>query len=213
MTAVRNEQTGWRGLWVRVTSGWRFGLTVLALFGLAVTVSVRIAWLHTVRHDFLADQGDKRSLRHVEIGAHRGIITDRNGEPLAVSTSMMTLWADPRELVLAREQWPALAAALDVKPAELTRRIEANVGRSFMYLERGVTPERGGQVMALAIDGVYQREEFRRFYPAGEVTAHLVGLTDIDENGREGVELAYNEWLTGVYQKLPPEAHRATAPQ
>lgn len=198
MNAADKELSGRRGPWARLAAGWRFGLTVLVLFGLAMTVSVRIAWLHTVRHDFLADQGDKRSLRHVEIGAHRGIITDRNGEPLAVSTSMMTLWANPRELVLAQEQWPVLAAALRMNNAELVNRIEANAGRSFMYLERGVTPERGEQVMELAIEGVYQREEFRRFYPAGEVTAHLVGLTDIDENGREGVELAYNEWLAGV---------------
>lgn len=198
MTGIHKGVGRWRGLWQRLQGGWRFGLTVLALFGLALAVSGRIVWLHTVRHDFLAEQGDKRSLRHVEIGAHRGIITDRNGEPLAVSTLMTTLWANPRELMAAREHWPLLAAALNVKPAELAARIEANAARSFMYLERGVTPARGEEVMALAIDGVYQREEFRRYYPAGEVTAHLVGLTDIDENGREGVELAYNEWLAGV---------------
>ena len=180
---------------------WRFGLTMLALLGLAVIVSGRIAWLHVVRHDFLAEQGDKRSLRHVPISAHRGTITDRNGEPLAVSTPMTTLWANPLELAGSRERWPELASLLGVSADILIKRIEANEGRSFMYLERGVTPQQGEQVMALKIEGVYQREEFRRYYPAGEVTAHLVGLTDIDEKGREGVELAYNEWLAGVQGK------------
>lgn len=177
---------------------WRFGLLVAGLAGLAAAASVRIAYLHVYKHEFLAEQGDKRSLRNVAITAHRGTITDRNGEPLAVSTPVMTLWANPRQLVGERERWPELARALDVKADELARRIEANAERSFMYLERGVTPEQGEQVRALGIAGVYQREDFRRYYPAGEVTAHLVGITDIDEQGREGIELAYEDWLAGV---------------
>lgn len=201
MKGVAAVWTSWRSVGSWLAARWRYGLTMLALLGLAVIVSGRIAWLHVVRHDFLAEQGDKRSLRHVPISAHRGTITDRNGEPLAVSTPMTTLWANPMELVGDRERWVELARALNVPLEDLTRRIEANEGRSFMYLERGVTPQQGEQVMALNIDGVYQREEFRRYYPAGEVTAHLVGLTDIDENGREGVELAYNEWLAGVQGK------------
>ncbi|MBS7325184.1 MAG: penicillin-binding protein 2 [Thiopseudomonas sp.] len=182
--------------WLRVR--WRFGFALSVLFALAITVSGRIAWLHVVRHDFLAEQGDKRSLRHVPISAHRGSITDRNGEPLAVSTPMITLWANPLELVADEERWPELAQALDAKPDALAGRIRANASRSFMYLERGVTPEQGARVAALGIAGVYQREEFKRFYPAAEVTAHLVGLTDVDEKGREGIELAYNDWLAGV---------------
>ncbi len=198
MSRVRGVLAACRRFPAWLGARWRFGLTMLALFGLALTVSGRIVWLHVVRHDFLAEQGDKRSLRHVPISAHRGTITDRNGEPLAVSTPMITLWANPLELEPARERWHELAAALGVRLDVLAKRIEDNAGRSFMYLERGVTPEQGGQVMALGIAGIYQREEFRRFYPAGEVTAHLVGLTDIDEHGREGVELAYNDWLAGV---------------
>ena len=198
MKSVRKLSSCWQRLKACFAARWRFGFTLFVLFGLALGVSGRIAWLHVVRHDFLAEQGDKRSLRHVDIAAHRGTITDRNGEPLAVSTPMMTLWANPLELVTVRKRWPELAQALGLSAQELAGRIEAQVGRSFMYLERGVTPEQGAQVMALGVAGVYQREEFRRFYPAGEVTAHLVGLTDIDERGREGVELAYNEWLAGV---------------
>lgn len=199
---MKKQSGGVRASWSSFKSWlgarWRFGLTLTVLFGLACAVSGRIVWLHVVRQDFLAEQGDKRSLRHVPISAHRGTITDRNGEPLAVSTPMTTLWANPMELEAGRTRWPELATALGIGSADLTQRIDANAGRSFMYLERGVTPELGGQVMDLKIPGVYQREEFRRFYPAGEVTAHLVGLTDIDEKGREGVELAYNDWLAGV---------------
>ncbi len=188
----------WRAFRAWLAVRWRFGLTLFALFALAITATGRIAWLHVVRHDFLAEQGDKRSLRHVPISAHRGTITDRNGEPLAVSTPMITLWANPLELVADEERWPELARALGTAPETLISRIQANAGRSFMYLERGVTPELGEQVAALRIAGVYQREEFKRFYPAADVTAHLVGLTDIDEQGREGIELAYNDWLAGV---------------
>lgn len=177
---------------------WRFGMLVIGLLGLAGWTSKRIVELHVFEQEFLAGQGDKRSLRHIPIAAHRGMITDRNGEPLAVSTPVMTLWANPRVLVEARERWPELARELGVDAKALAEKIDDNASRSFLYLERGVTPDQGEQVMALKIPGVYQREDFRRYYPAGEVTAHLVGLTDIDENGREGIELAYDNRLVGV---------------
>ncbi len=180
---------------------WRFGLLVIGLVGLASWASLRIMELHIVEQEFLAGQGDKRSLRHIPIAAHRGMITDRNGEPLAVSTPVMTLWANPRILVEARDRWPELARELGVSAEALAGKIDDNASRSFLYLERGVTPEQGERVSALKIPGVYQREDFRRYYPASEVTAHLVGLTDIDENGREGVELSYDEWLAGVQGK------------
>jgi cell division protein FtsI (penicillin-binding protein 3) len=111
---------------------------------------------------------------------------------------VLTLWANPKELLADKARWSELALALKVQPAELIKRIENNAAREFMYLERGLTPEYGQTVLDLKIAGVYSKEEFRRFYPAGEVAAHLVGFTDIDERGREGVELAFNEWLTGV---------------
>lgn len=177
---------------------WRFGLLTGCLLILAVIASGRIVYLHVLDRDFLAGQGDKRSLRHIPIAAHRGMITDRNGEPLAVSTPVTTLWANPRAMVEARERWPELAQALGVKVEDFTKKLDANANKSFIYLERGVTPERGEQVMALKVPGVYQREDFRRYYPASDVTAHLVGLTDIDENGREGIELSHDQWLAGV---------------
>ncbi|MFH0025113.1 peptidoglycan D,D-transpeptidase FtsI family protein [Pseudomonas fluorescens] len=177
---------------------WRFRLMV-ALLGLMVAaICWRIIDLQVIDRDFLKGQGDARSLRHIPIPAHRGLITDRNGEPLAVSTPVTTLWANAKEMQSAKEKWPALAAALGQDPKALAERLEAQANKEFIYLVRGLTPEQGQAVLDLKVPGVYGIEEFRRFYPAGEVTAHMVGFTDIDDHGREGVELAYDEWLAGV---------------
>jgi cell division protein FtsI (penicillin-binding protein 3) len=177
---------------------WRFRL-VLGLLGVMVAaIAWRIIDLQVVDRAFLKGQGDARSVRHIPIPAHRGLITDRNGEPLAVSTPVTTLWANAKEMQLAKEKWPALAAALGQDPKALSERLEAQASKEFIYLVRGLTPEQGQAVLDLKVPGVYGIEEFRRFYPAGEVTAHMVGFTDIDDHGREGVELAYDEWLAGV---------------
>ncbi|OXS22112.1 cell division protein [Pseudomonas rhodesiae] len=177
---------------------WRFRL-VLGLLALMVgAIAWRIVDLQVVDRDFLIGQGDARSLRHIPIPAHRGLITDRNGEPLAVSTPVTTLWANAKELQVAKDRWPALATALGQDPKALAERLEAQANKEFIYLVRGLTPEQGQQVLDLKVPGVYGIEEFRRFYPAGETTAHMVGFTDIDDHGREGVELAYDEWLAGV---------------
>ena len=177
---------------------WRFRL-VLGLLGvMVVAIAWRIIDLQVVDRAFLKGQGDARSVRHIPIPAHRGLITDRNGEPLAVSTPVTTLWANAKEMQTAKEKWPALAAALGQDPKALAERLEAQANKEFIYLVRGLTPEQGQSVLDLKVPGVYGIEEFRRFYPAGEVTAHMVGFTDIDDHGREGVELAYDEWLAGV---------------
>ena len=177
---------------------WRFRLMVTLLGLMVAAICWRIIDLQVVDRDFLKGQGDARSLRHIPIPAHRGLITDRNGEPLAVSTPVTTLWANPKEMQAAKEKWPALAAALGQDPKALAERLEAQASKEFIYLVRGLTPEQGQSVLDLKVPGVYGIEEFRRFYPAGEVTAHMVGFTDIDDHGREGVELAYDEWLAGV---------------
>lgn len=177
---------------------WRFRLVLALLAAMVAAICWRIVDLHVFDQQFLQGQGDARSLRHIPIPAHRGLITDRNGEPLAVSTAVTTLWANPKELLVAKERWPQLAAVLGVEHAALAERIELHRKRGFMYLVRGLTPEQGQSVTDLKIPGVYAIEEFRRFYPAGEVTAHVVGFTDVDDKGREGVELAYEEWLAGV---------------
>ncbi|MGC1331321.1 MULTISPECIES: peptidoglycan D,D-transpeptidase FtsI family protein [unclassified Pseudomonas] len=177
---------------------WRFRVLV-GLLGIMVGAIVwRIVDLQVIDHDFLKGQGDARSVRHIPIPAHRGLVTDRNGEPLAVSTPVTTLWANPKEMQVDKSKWPALAAALGQDPKELTTRLEAQATKEFIYLVRGLTPEQGQTVLDLKVPGVYGIEEFRRFYPAGDVTAHMVGFTDLDDHGREGVELAYEDWLAGV---------------
>ncbi|MGY4492519.1 cell division protein FtsI (penicillin-binding protein 3) [Pseudomonas sp. TE3610] len=177
---------------------WRFRV-VVALLGIMVGAIVwRIVDLQVIDHDFLKGQGDARSVRHIPIPAHRGLITDRNGEPLAVSTPVTTLWANPKEMQADKNKWPALAAALGQDPKELSARLDAQATKEFIYLVRGLTPEQGQTVLDLKVPGVYGIEEFRRFYPAGDVTAHMVGFTDLDDHGREGVELAYEDWLAGV---------------
>ncbi|WP_415844211.1 peptidoglycan D,D-transpeptidase FtsI family protein [Stutzerimonas zhaodongensis] len=177
---------------------WRFRI-VLALLALMVgALSWRIVDLQVIDQGFLKNQGDARSVRHIPIPAHRGLITDRHGEPLAVSTPVTTLWGNPRELQAARARWPELAEALGQDAGVLQQRLNDQSEREFIYLVRGLTPEQGQRVLDLSIPGVYSQEEFRRFYPAGEVAAQIVGFTDIDDRGREGLELAYDEWLAGV---------------
>ncbi|MFJ4155824.1 peptidoglycan D,D-transpeptidase FtsI family protein [Pseudomonas sp. NPDC089752] len=177
---------------------WRFRVVIGLLAIMVGAICWRIIDLQVVDRDFLKGQGDARSLRHIPIPAHRGLITDRNGEPLAVSTPVTTLWANPKEMQASKDRWPQLAAALGQNPQQLADRLTQQAGKEFIYLVRGLTPEQGQHVLDLKVPGVYGLEEFRRFYPAGDVTAHMVGFTDLDDHGREGVELAYDEWLAGV---------------
>jgi cell division protein FtsI (penicillin-binding protein 3) len=177
---------------------WRFRVMVGLLTLMVGAICWRIIDLQVVDRAFLIGQGDARSMRHIPIPAHRGLITDRNGEPLAVSTPVTTLWANPKEMQLSKDKWPALAAALGQDLKALNERLEAQASKEFIYLVRGLTPEQGQSVLDLKVPGVYGIEEFRRFYPAGDVAAHMVGFTDLDDHGREGVELAYDEWLAGV---------------
>ena len=176
---------------------WRFRLVITLLLGMVAVICWRIVDLHVFDHDFLKAHGDARSVRHIPIPAHRGLITDRNGEPLAVSTPVTTIWVNPKELQPARAQWPALAVALGQDQQTLIQKLEQNAEREFLYLARGLTPEQGDAVLGLKIPGVYSLEEFRRFYPAGDVVAHLIGFTDVNDRGREGVELAFDQWLAG----------------
>ncbi|WP_296234201.1 peptidoglycan D,D-transpeptidase FtsI family protein [Pseudomonas sp. UBA4617] len=177
---------------------WRFRVVIGLLAIMVGAICWRIIDLQVVDRDFLKGQGDARSLRHIPIPAHRGLITDRNGEPLAVSTPVTTLWANPKEMQASKDRWPQLAAALGQNPQQLAQRLTQQASKEFIYLVRGLTPEQGQHVLDLKVPGVYGLEEFRRFYPAGDVTAHMVGFTDLDDHGREGVELAYDEWLAGV---------------
>ena len=162
-----------------------------------VLVGGRVSYLQVVNRPFLQNEGDKRTVREEVISAHRGMIFDRNGSPLAVSTSVVTIWADPRILVEERSRWPELARALRISTKNLARKVENASGRGFVYLKRRMQPVDAEKVLALDVSGVNGLPEYRRFYPAGEVAAQLVGLTDIDDKGQEGVELALDDWLSG----------------
>ena len=147
---------------------------------------------------FLQGQGMARTLRTESIPAYRGVITDRRGEPLAVSTPVVTLWANPQLVNIDSPALKELAAALSISLEELKQRLVRYAGKEFMYLARQLTPEQAEDVLKLEIPGIYGQGEYKRFYPAGEVAAQLVGFTNIDDHGQEGMELAYDEVLTGV---------------
>ncbi len=188
----------------KVIPRWRYYLVMTALVALPILLTGKIAQLQVMpseEHgvDFLQTQGDVRSIRSEVIPAYRGLITDRNGEPLAVSTPVTTLIANPQHIQkLATEADLArLAKALDTSLAQLKNRLQRYRNKSFMYLARQLPPVQAEKILSLRVPGISGRQEYKRFYPAGEVTAQLVGFTDINDDGQEGMELAYNGWLTG----------------
>lgn len=172
---------------------------IVFLFVLVATVlSWRAVYLQVQNNEFLRNHGDARAIRVVKIPAHRGMITDRNGEPLAISTPVDSIWAVPRQLLESRNKIPVLARKLGMDSASLTEMLEERINREFVYLKRHVSPDLAKQVNDLDIFGVNLQQEFKRYYPAGEVAAHLVGFTNVDDSGQEGLELAYDEWLQGI---------------
>ncbi len=176
---------------------WRAYLLMSLLSACACALLYRAVNLQLVDHGFLAKEGDARFSRVLQIAAHRGTITDRFGEPLAVSTPVDSIWVNPGELALANDQIPSLAKALDLDRQELARRITSNLDREFLYLARHRQPAEAEQIKALGIPGVYTSREYRRYYPAGEVAGHLLGFTNVDDAGQEGLELAFDHWLAG----------------
>ena len=193
----QGKKTTWGQRLASGLAAWRFG-SVVGVFLLVVGVlGWRLVDLHVVDNDFLRKQGDVRTIRVESIDAHRGVVTDRYDEPLAVSTPVQTIWANPSEANPSEARLTNLARLLDINEASLRQRLEEYSGREFIYLRRKVQPDLARKVLELEIDGIYTRQEYRRYYPAGEVTAHVVGFTDIDERGQEGIELAYNQWLSG----------------
>ncbi|MBT76984.1 MAG: cell division protein [Chromatiales bacterium] len=167
------------------------------LFFLAAVLVTRAVWLQAYENEFLTHQADARQVRIAKIPAHRGVITDRNGEPLAVSTPVDSIWVNPGKIVLAPEYIPQLAAALGNDPEELARRLTRNITREFMYLKRHMRPDDALAIVGLNIPGVDVEREYQRYYPAGEVIGHVIGFTNIDDVGQEGLELAFDHWLAG----------------
>jgi cell division protein FtsI (penicillin-binding protein 3) len=168
------------------------------LFGGMALLAARALWLQVVTSDYLQEQGNARHLRVIQDNSHRGMIFDRHGEPLAISTPVDSVWAEPGELEEARAQWPALAKAVGMSTREIAQAVRHYQGREFMYLKRQVTPEQAAQVKTLDIPGVGLTREYRRYYPSGTVTGHVVGFTDVDDQGLEGIELAYDKQLRAI---------------
>lgn len=146
---------------------------------------------------FLQQQGKSRTLRTIKTPAFRGMITDRNGEPLAVSTPVFSVWANPKDFSNSDQDIQLLGRLLELSPSYLKKHFELYKNKSFMYLQRNANPQVADGIKAAAIPGVYLQQQFKRYYPEGEVTSQLVGFTNVDDQGQEGLELAYNRWLTG----------------
>ena len=157
---------------------------------------MRSIYLQSLHKEFLQQEGDARYSRAMVLQAHRGKITDRNGELLAISSPVESVWASPPDVTVNQQQKTALAKLLGIKAADIDKKI-ANTKREFVYLKRRLAPDVAAKVMSLEIPGVFLQREYKRFYPAGDVTAHLVGFTGIDDNGQEGFELAQNIMLSG----------------
>ena len=171
---------------------------VIAFFMLvAVSLIARAVHLQVLNKDFLNQQADTRHLRTEKISAHRGSIMDRNGDPLAISTPVDSVWANPKELAAAVDRVPELARSLNLDSELLMRRITRSMDKEFLYLKRHLSPDQAHAMMALKLPGVNVIREYRRYYPAGEVAGHLVGFTNVDDDGQEGLELAFNHWLSG----------------
>ncbi|GAB2907801.1 penicillin-binding transpeptidase domain-containing protein [Rheinheimera gaetbuli] len=183
--------------------GWRFAFVLFSLSAVFAALMARAAWLQVVEPDMLVSQGDARSLRIEADTVLRGMISDRNGEELAVSIPVEAIWADPK-VVLERHaaaderRWHALADILQLSPTQLLQRIGDNPQRRFVYLQRQVNPAVVNYVKQLKVPGIYFRQESRRYYPAGEVTAQLLGFTNVDDVGVEGIEKRFDELLTGT---------------
>jgi len=176
---------------------WRSYFSFVVLACAAGGLLWRAVNLQLVDHGFLASQGDARFSRIATIPAHRGAITDRSGEPLAISTPVDSVWVNPQELALGSDRIARLAAALHLDPQELARRVTSNLDRSFLYVARHRSPAEARKVRNLDIPGVYLTREYQRFYPAGEVTGQILGFTDADDAGQDGLELAFDHWLAG----------------
>jgi cell division protein FtsI (penicillin-binding protein 3) len=181
---------------------WRFVLVLMVILLVFIGLGVRAAYIQVVSPDQLIQQGDNRTLRTRNDPIHRGLITDRNGQQLAVSVPVRAIWADPKKIAEGsgfsdKRRWQALAEVLGQDVSELVAKVDDPTKR-FVYLQRQVSPAMADYVEQLNLDGIYLRNESRRYYPTGEVSAHVIGFTNVDDEGIEGIEKLYDDWLTGT---------------
>jgi cell division protein FtsI (penicillin-binding protein 3) len=175
----------------------RLYVVVMMLALTSSALVVRAVDLQVVRKDFYQEQGDQRYLRDIPIPVSRGTIFDRNGEPLAVSTPVESIWANPVDVLANADRMPELAKALGLDEDDLKQKLVQRSDKEFVYLKRHLNPDDAKAILGLGIEGVASEREFRRYYPSGEVMAHVLGFTNIDDRGQEGLELAFDDWLAG----------------
>jgi cell division protein FtsI (penicillin-binding protein 3) len=176
---------------------WRARFVMAGLVAGFFVLAARSLYLQAMQTQFLQEKGEARYSRVLEVPGTRGRILDRNGEALAISTPVQSVWAIPGDVRAGPAQLKKLAALLGLETRELRRKLE-DASRDFIYLQRQIAPEAAERVARLGLEGVYQHREYRRYYPGGEVTAHAVGFTGVDEAGQEGVELAFEARLGGT---------------
>lgn len=179
---------------------WRFYLLLGLVFLITAGLGLRILDLAIFKRHFLQTQGDARVMRIINEPILRGIITDRYGYPLAISTSVYSVWVNPQEFIIHPKNLQALTDVVGIKSATLQKMIQRAhaKNRQFLYLKRELSPATARKIKTLLLPGVYLRQEYKRYYPEGEVAAHVLGFTNIDDQGQEGLELAYNQWLIGA---------------
>jgi cell division protein FtsI (penicillin-binding protein 3) len=177
--------------------GWRSRFLLVLAIGAFVLLAGRAFYLQGMNNGFLQAKGEARYGRVIDMPASRGQVRDRNGQALAISTAVESIWVSPEDVEIDEHQVTALARALALPPAEIHQKLDRK-DRQFVFLKRQISPEQAAKVMALRIPGVFQQREYRRYYPAGEVMAHVVGFTGMEDNGQEGIELAADSRLAGV---------------
>lgn len=182
---------------------WRFYLVIVTILLIVIGLVARLVDLTVIDQHFLRNQGDVRMQRVVNMPAFRGMIVDRNHHPLAVSTVVYSVWVDPSKFIFTSNGLKSLSELLQIKSSVIQNTIQKNdyEGREFVYLKRSIPPELAQEISALKIPGINLQKDFKRFYPEGEVAAHIIGFTNIDDKGEEGLELSYNDWLSGTAGK------------
>ena len=176
---------------------WRARFVLAALLAAFALLAARAVYLQALKTDFLQEKGDARYSRILEVSATRGRILDRHGDALAVSTPVKSIWAMPGDVALSEAERRKLGTLLGLERGELQKKLEDSA-RDFVYLKRQVSPDTADAIAALGLKGIYQQREFRRYYPGGEVTAHVIGFTGVDDGGQEGIELAFQSHLGGI---------------
>jgi cell division protein FtsI (penicillin-binding protein 3) len=175
---------------------WRARVVLIVLGAGFAVLAGRAVWLQAMETDFLQERGEARYSRVMEIAATRGRVLDRNGEALAVSTPVKSVWAIPGDVDAGDRERRKLASLLAMQKLELDKRL-GDGSRDFVYLKRQIAPETAAAVQQLGLKGIHQHVEYRRYYPGGEVTAHVIGFTGVDDSGQEGIELAHQDTLGG----------------